>query len=91
MDAATIREARRLLHDLIFCGEATLASGTMVCPKPELLIPLIEKIASKKLEETHEPPGVTGFTPQGTYHVKEPTDAPPSKSHAADPANAQDH
>lgn len=76
MDAATIREARRLLHDLIFRGEAALSSGTMLCPKPEVLVPLIEKIAGKKLEETHEPPGVTGFTPQGTHHVKESTDAP---------------
>ena len=71
MDASTIREARRLLHDLIFRGEAILASGTMICPKPEFLIPLIEKIASKKLEETHEAPGVSGFTPPTTYHVKE--------------------
>lgn len=78
MDAATISEARRLLHDLIFRGEAILASGTTICPKPEFLIPLIEKIASKKLEEPHESPGVTGFTPQGTHHVKEPTDANPA-------------
>ena len=72
MDVNTIREARRLLHDLIFRGEAELQSGAMICPKPELLIPLIEKIASKKLEETHEAPGVSGFTPPTTYHVKEP-------------------
>jgi len=77
MDATTIREARRLLHDLIFQGEARLSSGTMVSPKPEFLIPLIEKIAGKKLEEVHEPPSVSGFTPQGTHHIKEPTDASP--------------
>ena len=77
MDAETIREARRLLHDLLFTGQAKLASGTHLIPKPEFLIPLIEKIAGKKLEETHEPPGVTGFVPQGTHHVKEPTDASP--------------
>lgn len=85
MDAATIKEARRLLHDLIFRGEATLSSGTMLCPKSEVLVPLIEKIAGKKLEETHEPPGVTGFTPQGTHHIKEPTDA-----HATDRGQAQE-
>lgn len=77
MDAETIREARRLLHELIFRGEAILSVGTRLTPRPEFLIPLIEKIASKKLEETHEPPGVTGFTPQGTHHIKEPTDARP--------------
>ena len=70
MDAATIKEARRLLHDLIFRGEAALSSGTVLCPKSEVLVPLIEKIASKKLEEIHEPPSVSGFTPQGTHHVK---------------------
>lgn len=75
MDAATIKEARRLLNELIFRGQARLSCGTTLNPRPEFLIPLIEKIASKKLEETHEPPGVTGFTPQGTHHVKEPTDA----------------
>lgn len=77
MDAATIKEARRLLHELIFQGEARLSTGVPLHPKPEFLIPLIEKIAGKKLEDTHEPPGVTGFTPQGTHHVKEPTDASP--------------
>jgi len=71
MDAATIKEARRLLHDLIFRGEAELSSGVILYPKPEVLVPLIEKIASKKLEEIHEPPGVSGFTPKGTHHVKE--------------------
>ena len=71
MDAATIKEARRLLHELIFRGEATLSVGTRLAPRPEFLIPLIEKIASKKLEETHEAPGVSGFTPPTTYHVKE--------------------
>lgn len=78
MDAATIKEARRLLHDLIFHGSATLSTGIGLTPRPEFLIPLIEKIASKKLEETHEPPGVTGFTPQGTHHVKELKDASPA-------------
>ena len=82
MDASTIREARRLLHDLIFRGEAILSSGTMVCPKPEVLIPLIEKIAAKKLEEPHELPGVTGFTPQGTHHVKEAPDAQTPDHHS---------
>ena len=78
MDASTIREARRLLHDLIFRGEAKLSSGTTICPKPEFLIPLIEKIASKKLEETHETPEVSGFIPPTTYHVKERADERPS-------------
>lgn len=72
MNADTIREARRLIHELIFRGQAHLSSGTMLIPKPEVLIPLIEKVAAKKLEEVHEPPSVSGFTPQETYHVKEP-------------------
>ena len=78
MDAATIKEARRLLHDLIFRGEVELSTGLKLSPKVEVLVPLIEKIASKKLEEPHESPSVTGFTPQGTHHVKEPTDANPA-------------
>lgn len=83
MDATTIKEARRLLHELIFRGEATLSVGTRLAPRPEFLIPLIEKIASKKLEETHEPPGVTGFTPQGTHHIKEPDHAANSEDSAS--------
>jgi len=86
MDASTIREARRLLHDLIFRGEAVLSSGARICPKPDILIPLIEKVAGKRYEETHEPPSVTGFTPQGTHHVKEIPDANPASGPEASEA-----
>ena len=80
MDAETIRESRRLLHDLIFHGRAQLREGRTLQPDDAQLVSLLEKIASKKLEETHEPPGVTGFTPQGTHHIKEPTDeSPPNR------------
>ena len=85
MDAPTIKEARRLLHDLIFQGEAILSSGTMIRPKPDVLIPLIEKIAARKLEETHEPPSVTDYTPPSTYHVKESTDARTEAAGGLDP------
>lgn len=74
MDAKTVREARRIIHELIFQGQAKLASGTTLVPKPEFLIPLIEKVAAKKLEEVQEPASVTGFTPPTTYHVKESID-----------------
>ena len=69
MDAPTIREARRLLHDLIFRGEAILSSGTMIVPRPEVLIPLIEKIAAKKVEETEVPTTMEDFAPKRTYHA----------------------
>ena len=74
MDARTIREARRVIHDLIFGGKATLSTGLELAPKPEFLVPLFERIAGKKLEEVQEAPGVTGFTPPTTHHVREAPD-----------------
>ena len=71
MDARTIKEARRVIHDLIFGGEATLSTGLKLSPKPEFLVPLFERIAGKRLEETPEAPSVTGFEPQTTHHIKE--------------------
>jgi hypothetical protein len=71
VDAETIREARRLLHELVFNGEARLSTGFMVAPKPEVLVLLWEKIGAKKVEEVVEPTKVEGFTPQQTYRTKE--------------------
>lgn len=71
MDAQTIKEARRLIHDLIFNGEAILRTGTVVHPKHEVLVLLWEKIATKKLEEPIEATTVEGFTPQQTYRERE--------------------
>mgnify|MGYP001583707518 FL=1 len=75
MDADTIREARRLLHDLVFAGEARLSTGFMICPKADLLVLMLEKIASKKYDETPELPTVEGYKPQSTYHTREQGDA----------------
>lgn len=71
MDPATIREARRLLHDLVFWGEVTLSNGVKVTPKPDLLVLLWEKIGTKKVEEIPEVVEVEGFSPQQTYRTKE--------------------
>ena len=70
MDLATIKEARRLLRDLVFQGEAILKAGTVISPKPEILVMLWEKIASKKVEETETPIAVEGFALKETHHVR---------------------
>ena len=75
MDPETIREARRLLHDLVFQGEARLSTGFMLTPKPEVLVFILEKMASKKFDETPDLPTVEGYTPQSTYHSREKGDA----------------
>ena len=75
MDATTIKEARRLLHELVFAGEARLSTGFMLCPKPDLLVLMLEKIASKKFDETPDMPTVEGYKPQTTYHTRETPDA----------------
>lgn len=85
MDQETIREARRLIHDLIFAGEARLSTGFMLCPKPDLLVLMLEKIASKKFDETPPLPTVEGYIPQSTYHVKERIDAVEQDRPAQDP------
>ena len=71
MDLATIKEARRLLRDLVFQGEAILKAGTVISPKPEILVMLWEKIASKKVEETETPIAVDGFQLKGTHHTRD--------------------
>lgn len=89
MDAETIREARRLLHDLIFKGSATFSSGTSLHPKDEVLVGIVEKVASKKVEEPIEAHVVEGYTPQQTYRTKEKDrhetvpDSPPSQDDSA--------
>ena len=71
MDPSTIREARRILHDLIFKGQAFLSSGKHLQPQDDQLVSLVEKIAGRKLEEPEVPKTVDDFTPAGTYHMKE--------------------
>ena len=71
MDAETIREARRLLKDLVFRGEARLSTGLMLSRQDYHLFALLERIASKKVEEVVELPKVEGFTPQQTYRTEE--------------------
>ena len=70
MDPRTIREARRLLHDLVFTGMAATEGGRILSPKDEVLVTLLEKIASKKVEEPTVTPDVTDYAPRETYHEK---------------------
>lgn len=85
MDPETIREARRLLHDLIYTGSATFKSGTTLHPKDEVLVGIVEKVASKKVEEPIPDQTVEGYIPQQTYRTKEKDrheiipDAPPTQ------------
>lgn len=67
MDPTTIREARRIIRDLILKGAATLQSGRVLTPDDMQLVTLLEKTASKKVEEVDVPQTVEGFTPQVTY------------------------
>ena len=71
MDAQeSIREARRLLASLIETGEMLLKSGRIVSPKDDVFVAVIERMASRKLEEKVETPTVEDFTPQGTHHMR---------------------
>ena len=72
MEPETIKEARRLLRDLIFTGKAKLKSGQTIQPKDEWLVTLLEKVASKKIEEPDVPLEVEGYVPKETYqsHAK---------------------
>ena len=70
MDPRTIREARRLLHDLVFNGQAQTSTGKIIALKDEVLVTMLEKIASKKMEESVAIPEVSDFKPQETYHEK---------------------
>ena len=67
MDPATILEARRLLHDLVFIGRATTKGERILDPKDEVMVTMLEKIASKKVEEPDVPLSVEGYTPKATY------------------------
>ena len=67
MTPATIKEARRLLHDLVFQGRATTKGGRVIEPKDEVLVTMLEKVASKKIEEPDVPQTVEGFVPQETF------------------------
>ena len=71
MTPETIREARRILHDLVFKGEAVLSTGRLIEPDDDHLVPLLEKIAGKKLEEVVVPPILEDFSPKETHHVRE--------------------
>ena len=70
MDAATVKEARRLLTELVLYGKATLFGGRKVEPRDDILIAVFEKIAAKKLEEAEIAVSVTDFVPRSTYHEK---------------------
>ncbi len=67
VDPETIHEARRLLHDLVFNGKATTKGGHVIFPKDEVLVTMLEKIGSKKVEEPDVPFNVEGFVPKQTY------------------------
>ena len=69
MDAETIREARRLIRDLVMTGEAMMRSGHPIAPKDDLLVQLLEKIAGKKLEEKEVLLTVDDYIPKETYHA----------------------
>ena len=67
MDPATILEARRLLHDLVFVGRATTKGERVLDPKDEVMVTMLEKIASKRIEEPEVAVTVEGYTPKATY------------------------
>ena len=71
MDPDTIKEARRILKDLVHHGLATLKSGRRLKVEDEQLINLLEKVAAKKVEEKEVVPEVDDFTLRGTHHVRE--------------------
>ena len=70
MDDQTIKEARRLVAELISKGHAILLSGKVVAPEDEDLVRLFLTVASKKVEEKEEPPTVEGYHPKETYYAK---------------------
>ena len=70
MDDQTIKEARRLVKELVEGGRASLKSGKVVEPADEDLVRLFLTVASKKVEEKEEPPTVEGYHPKETYYAK---------------------
>ena len=83
MDPRTIQEAQRLLHDLVFTGQATTSSGKLIVPKDEVLVTLLEKIANKKVEEPTVAPDIADYLPQETYREK-PLEKSPSREAPTD-------
>ena len=71
MDPETIKEARRILKDLVRSGVAVLKSGRQLVVEDEQLVNLLEKVAAKKVEEKEVVPEVDDFTLRGTHHVRE--------------------
>lgn len=67
MDPDAIKEARRLLHDLVFTGAAKTRGGRLIEPKDEVLVTMLEKVASKRIEEPDVPMTVEGYVPKATY------------------------
>ena len=70
MDPGTIKEARRLLRDLIFQGLAKTTGGRVIKPMDEALVSLIKQVSEKKLEEPDVPLTVEGYTPKETFHAR---------------------
>ena len=75
MDPDTIKEARRVLRDLVIHGSAMLKGGRRLKPEDDQLVTLLEKVAAKKVEEKEVVPEVDDFTLKGTHHVRETTQA----------------
>ena len=72
MDPGTIKEARRLLHDLIYTGAATTKGGRVIKPMDEALVSLIKQVSEKKLEEPDVLLTVEGYTPKETHLERSP-------------------
>ena len=70
MDPETIKEARRILKDLVHHGMATLRGGRRLKVEDDQLVTLLEKVAAKKVEEKEVVPEVDDFTLKGTHHVR---------------------
>lgn len=68
MEDFTIREAQRLLAELVAKGWATMGSGKRVEPKDEALILLFERVAKMKLPKSIETPTLEGVELRTTYH-----------------------
>ena len=77
MEPETIREARRLLRDLIHDGSARTKGGRIIKPMDEALVTLIKQVAEKKLEEPDVPLTVEGYTPKET-HLEKPKGSGPT-------------
>ena len=82
MTPDVIHEARRLIHDLVFNGFAKTMGGRTIEPKDEVMVTMLEKVASKKVEEPDVPFNVEGFSPKETYQEvkrESPSDQTPAR------------